>query len=121
MNDIYRQVCLFVKYFLDRSFRNVQCLHFCALRGTRRQTGLTIGEKKLRSKRDDLIDTALRLFYTQGFNATGIDKILAESGVAKMTMYKHFKSKDELIVAALERRDEQFRDWLTGEMEKASS
>ena len=76
--------------------------------------------KKLRSKRDDLIDTALRLFYTQGFNATGIDKILAESGVAKMTMYKHFKSKDDLIVAALERRDEQFRDWLTGEMEKAS-
>lgn len=74
----------------------------------------------MRSKRDDLVDTALRLFYTQGFNATGIDKILAESGVAKMTMYKHFKSKDELILAALERRDEDFRAWLTTEMEKAS-
>jgi AcrR family transcriptional regulator len=75
----------------------------------------------LRSKRDDLVDTALRLFYTQGFNATGIDKILAESGVSKMTMYKHFKSKDELILAALTKRDEQFRDWLTSSMEKAAS
>ena len=72
------------------------------------------------SKRDDLIDTALRLFYTGGYNATGIDKILAESGVAKMTLYKHFRSKDELILAALNRRDEQFRNWLMGEIEKAS-
>lgn len=73
------------------------------------------------SRRDDLIDTALRLFYTQGFHATGIDKVLAEAGVAKMTLYKHFKSKDELILAVLNRRDEQLRDWLMGEMEAASS
>lgn len=75
----------------------------------------------MKSRRDELIDTALRLFYTNGFNATGIDKILAEAGVAKMTLYNHFRSKDELILAALERRDETFRDWLTSEMEKASS
>lgn len=73
----------------------------------------------MKSRRDELIDTALRLFYTKGFNATGIDKILAEAGVAKMTLYKHFPSKDDLILAALERRDEQFRAWLIGEMEKA--
>lgn len=72
------------------------------------------------SRRDHLVDTALRLFYTQGFHATGIDKILAEAGVAKMTLYKHFQSKDDLILAALERRDALFRDWLTGEMERAS-
>jgi AcrR family transcriptional regulator len=103
-------------------------LHFCGFPATTIQTGLTIpvknpptGVKKLNSKRDVLVDTALRLFYTQGFNATGIDKILAESGVAKMTMYKHFKSKDELILAALMRRDEQFRAWLTSEMQKAAS
>ena len=75
----------------------------------------------MKSRRDELIDTALRLFYTNGFNATGIDKILAEAGVAKMTLYKHFRSKDELILAALERRDETFRDWLTSEMENAST
>lgn len=74
----------------------------------------------MQSRRDELIDTALRLFYTQGYHATGIDRILAESGVAKMTLYKHFRSKDELILAALRRRDEQFRNWLMGAMEQAS-
>ncbi|MEQ8901748.1 MAG: TetR/AcrR family transcriptional regulator [Roseovarius sp.] len=73
-----------------------------------------------KSRRDDLVDSALKLFYAGGFNATGIDKILAESGVAKMTLYKHFRSKDELILAVLHRRDEQFRNWLMGEMEKAA-
>ncbi len=62
------------------------------------------------SKREQLVDTALELFYRDGFHATGIDRILAESGVAKMTLYKHFKSKDELILAALRLRDERFRN-----------
>ncbi len=62
------------------------------------------------SKREQLVDTAIDLFYRDGFHATGIDKILAESGVAKMTLYKHFKSKDELILAALRKRDEIFRN-----------
>ncbi|SDF89549.1 MULTISPECIES: TetR/AcrR family transcriptional regulator [Thalassobaculum] len=75
----------------------------------------------MKSRRDELVDTALRLFYAQGFHATGIDKVLAEAGVAKMTLYKHFRSKDELILAALHRRDEQFRNWLMGEMERASA
>jgi AcrR family transcriptional regulator len=74
-----------------------------------------------KSRRDDLVDTALKLFYAGGFTATGIDKILAESGVAKMTLYKHFRSKEELILAVLHRRDEQFRNWLMGEMKKASA
>ncbi|MAU51640.1 MAG: TetR family transcriptional regulator [Roseovarius sp.] len=73
-----------------------------------------------KSRRDDLVETALKLFYSGGFNATGIDRILAESGVAKMTLYKHFRSKDELILAVLHRRDEQFRNWLMAEMEKAA-
>ena len=62
------------------------------------------------TKRDHLIDTALELFSRDGFQATGIDKILKESGVAKMTLYNHFKSKDELILAVLRRRDETFRN-----------
>ena len=64
------------------------------------------------SKREQLIEAALDLFNRHGFNATGIDKILAEAGVAKMTLYKHFRSKDELIQAVLRRRDEDFRAWL---------
>jgi AcrR family transcriptional regulator len=69
------------------------------------------------SKRDKLIDTALRLFVREGFHATGIDRVLAESGVAKMTLYNHFRSKEELILAVLRRRDEQFRNWFVRRVE----
>ena len=70
------------------------------------------------SKRDRLIDTALDLFCRNGFHATGIEQILAEAGVAKMTLYKHFKSKDELILAALRRRDEKDRNWFMRAVER---
>ncbi|HDL16453.1 MAG TPA: TetR/AcrR family transcriptional regulator, partial [Rhizobiales bacterium] len=70
------------------------------------------------SKKEHLVDTAVKLFGRDGFNATGIDKILQEAGVARMTLYKHFKSKDELILAALRRRDEQFRIWFKSAVEK---
>lgn len=55
------------------------------------------------SRKDDLIDGATRAFERAGFHATSLDTILAEAGVSRMTLYNHFGSKDELIVAALER------------------
>ena len=70
------------------------------------------------TKRDQVIETALELFYAQGFNGTGIDAIIAKAGVAKMTLYKHFKSKEELIEATLRRRDSDFRDWLMAYVER---
>ena len=70
------------------------------------------------SKKEHLVETAVKLFGRDGFNATGIDKILQEAGVARMTLYKHFRSKDELILAALRRRDEQFRIWFKSTIEK---
>ncbi len=70
------------------------------------------------NKREQLLDAALRLFYRDGFHATGIDTVVAEAGVARMTLYKHFRSKDDLILAALRRRDEQFRAWFLGEVER---
>ena len=60
------------------------------------------------SRRDHLVDTALQLFCKQGFRATGIDRILRESGVAKKTLYNHFASKEDLIVAVLHKRDVDF-------------
>lgn len=63
-----------------------------------------------------ILDTAGRLFYTRGFQAVGVDLIVAESGVAKMTLYRHFPSKDDLIVAYLERSDVLFWRWLKGEV-----
>ncbi|MGB7563415.1 MAG: TetR/AcrR family transcriptional regulator [Prochlorococcaceae cyanobacterium] len=56
------------------------------------------------AKRDVLLDTAEELFARQGYRAVGIDAVLAQAGVAKMTLYKHFRSKEELIAAVLERR-----------------
>ncbi|MDA0997746.1 MAG: TetR/AcrR family transcriptional regulator, partial [Proteobacteria bacterium] len=63
------------------------------------------------SKADCLVDTAVRLFYKNGFHATGIQELLDAAGVSKMTLYGNFASKDELILAALRRRDTDFRTW----------
>lgn len=62
-------------------------------------------------RREHLIETALELFSRHGFHGVGIDTILKESGVAKRTLYNHFKSKDELILAALRHYDERFRNF----------
>ncbi|MEO6004744.1 MAG: TetR/AcrR family transcriptional regulator [Opitutus sp.] len=56
------------------------------------------------AKRDHLLATAWRLFYRDGYRAVGIDTLLAEAEVAKMTLYNHFASKEELIVAVLTQR-----------------
>src|SRR5687767_15496275 len=59
--------------------------------------------------RVQLIDTAIDLFDRHGFHAVGIDKIVSPAGLAKMTLYHHFASKEVLIVAVLEKRDASFR------------
>lgn len=60
------------------------------------------------STADHILDVAGALFYQRGFAAAGVDLIVRESGVAKMTLYRHFPSKDDLIAAWLERVDVQF-------------
>lgn len=65
---------------------------------------------KQSQRREHLIDTAITLFAAKGFHATGIDLILAEAGVSKKTLYRHFRSKDELILAALKKYDGIFRN-----------
>ena len=68
------------------------------------------------TRRDHLVKTAVDLFYQNGYHATGIEKILTASGVSKPTLYRHFGSKDDLIVAALRRWDEESYAWLCEEM-----
>lgn len=58
----------------------------------------------MQPRKQHLIDTALMLFTENGYHATGIDLILSQAGVSKATLYKHFRSKDELILAALSQR-----------------
>lgn len=69
-----------------------------------------------RSARDRILDTASQLFYRDGYRAVGIDTIVERSGVAKMTLYRHFPSKDDLIAAYLERANAEFWHWLEGEI-----
>lgn len=56
------------------------------------------------TRREALLEAALELFNREGYRAVGIDTLLQQAGVAKMTLYKHFRSKEELIAAVLERR-----------------
>ena len=58
------------------------------------------------SARDRILETAFGLFYARGIRAVGVDLIIAESGVAKATFYKHYPSKDELVLAYLDKVDE---------------
>lgn len=59
-----------------------------------------------------LIKTALQLFYSNGINSVGISEIVKESGVAKKTLYHHFSSKEQLVLATLKYRDHLFCQWL---------
>lgn len=73
---------------------------------------------RLGSTRERLIDAASVLFYEKGFHAIGLDRIIEEVGVTKTTFYNHFESKDALIVALLEHRDERDMDALRLELER---
>ncbi|MGW0027456.1 TetR/AcrR family transcriptional regulator [Rhodococcus sp. NPDC003383] len=62
--------------------------------------------------RDRLVDVATELFYVNGVRAVGIDEVLRRSGISKASLYRWFPSKDDLIVAVLQRRNDMFwRKW----------
>jgi AcrR family transcriptional regulator len=80
------------------------------------------GPQETSSGRERLLATAYELFSRHGTRAVGVDRIIEQSGVAKMTLYRNFASKDELILAFLERREEQWtRAWLQSEVEARAS
>lgn len=66
----------------------------------------------LSAARQRILDTAFRLFYARGIRAVGVDTIIAESGVAKATFYKHFPAKDDLVLAYLDRVDDVWTEQL---------
>lgn len=74
---------------------------------------------KRAEKVEHLLDVATELFNRDGFHGSGIDQIIAESGVAKTTMYRHFKSKEDLIVAVLQRIDARYREGMREAVEKS--
>ena len=69
-------------------------------------------------KQKILLETATALFAERGYTAIGVDRIIAEAGVAKMTLYKYFPSKGDLILAVLQARDHAFRASLAAYVEQ---
>jgi AcrR family transcriptional regulator len=68
--------------------------------------------------RERILATAYRLFYRDGIRATGIDKVIAEAGVTKVTFYRHFPSKAALIVAFLDLRHQRWMDWFVDALDR---
>jgi len=64
--------------------------------------------------RQRILDTASALFYARGVRAVGVDLVVEASGVAKTSLYRHFRTKDDLIVAFLEREDDEFWEQWNG-------
>ncbi len=58
--------------------------------------------------KQNIIETASFLFYRNGYNSTGINEIISESGIAKATLYNHFRSKEELCLAYLQFKNTVF-------------
>ena len=62
-----------------------------------------------------ILTAATRLFADEGIHATSVDRVIAEAGVAPMTVYRHFAGKDDLVAATLQRWSGQWLDWLRSE------
>ena len=72
--------------------------------------------------RERIDDTAYELFSKRGVRGVGVDELVARSGVAKMTLYRHYPSKDQLALAFLRRREELWtRAWLQAEVERRAT
>lgn len=67
--------------------------------------------------RERIVTTAYSLFCRHGIRAVGVDTIIDQSGVAKMTMYRHFRSKDDLVLEVMQRREQLWtEEWLATEV-----
>ncbi len=73
---------------------------------------------KDRPASERILLTAHDLFYREGIRATGIDRVIAESGVTKVTFYRHFPSKNDLILAFLAYRHERWMNWFNDALER---
>jgi AcrR family transcriptional regulator len=72
--------------------------------------------------RERILDTAYELFSSRGVRGVGVDEVVERAGVAKATLYKHFPSKDALVLAFLDRREQRWTlDWVVVESERRGS
>ncbi|MET1002327.1 MAG: TetR/AcrR family transcriptional regulator [Acidimicrobiia bacterium] len=77
----------------------------------------TSAQPEAGSAKRRILDTAADLFYRHGYHAVGVDQVVEQAGVAKTTLYRHFESKDDLIVAYLEDANAAFWAWFDGALD----
>src|SRR5256886_16130574 len=77
-------------------------------------TRLDADGRPLARARERILDTAYELFSRRGVRGVGVDEVIERAGVAKATLYRHFPSKDDLVVAFLELREQR---WTRGLLE----
>lgn len=68
--------------------------------------------------RDIILDVTEKLIYRNGIAATGMDLLVKTAGVSRKSVYRYFANKDELVLAALQRRDERWMHWLRSEVQR---
>ncbi|MCQ9366719.1 TetR/AcrR family transcriptional regulator [Brevibacterium sp. 91QC2O2] len=76
-------------------------------------TGTTPRKRSAGATRERILEAATRLFYTHGIRATSADRIIEEVGITKVTFYRHFHTKSDLVVAYLTEQATQERDWFS--------
>lgn len=69
---------------------------------------------------DKILDTAERLFYKQGYHNTGTNQVIEEADIAKASLYKHFETKDDLMLAYVQRLHQRWFDRFEGEINKVA-
>ena len=70
--------------------------------------------------KDKLLLVATDLFQTRGINSTGVDTIVAVAGTTKMTIYKYFGSKEDLILEVLKKGHQDFQNWIDEKLNASS-
>lgn len=87
-----------------------------------RSPGRATPDEPSAEARERILHTAYELFHRDGVTAVGVDRIVAEAGVAKTTLYRHFRSKGDLVVAVLERHEELWTSgWIELEVERRAT
>ena len=86
------------------------------------KTKPTAAPRRASDARERILETAYELFSQHGIRAVGVDAVVERAGVAKMTLYRHFESKDELVLEFLRRREERWTiEWLRADVERRSA
>ena len=75
-----------------------------------------VSQKSVHLLAEKILQAASELFYSQGVRATGVEAIVKTAGTTKMSLYKYFPSKDDLVIAFLRKRDKDFTAWFVNEV-----